>query len=76
MGGVGETVEMGEPPEGNEEAVGVTVEVIGRGCDLVVGYPSVKSLFRSSGSRGCATAAAGIWCDGWAAELVSFRVMQ
>lgn len=51
------------------------VEVTGRVCDLVAGRPGVESLFRSSESGGCATAAAGVWCDGRAAELVGFGLL-
>lgn len=45
----------------------MTVEVTGRGCDLVEGRPGVESLFRSSESGACAT---GVWCDRRAAEPV------
>jgi hypothetical protein len=53
----------------------VIVEVTERGSDLVVGRPGVESLFRSSESGGCATAATGVWWDGRAAELVGFGLL-
>jgi len=53
----------------------VIVEEMGRGWDLFVGRPGVESLFRSSESGGCATAAAGVWWDGREAELVGFGLL-